>query len=317
MNIENITNTVIYLDQLSELTVAGDIRQATRIIVKETDGATILDELHFAGFDGTIHLDLYHIFAPYAKPLVPGHEESLEESWSIPITISVDDKEFPFSLILLNQQASQRLSDIDYLRIPCHEIPFVALTPANEELTVWAESGSRQTKLTTIRRYQETTVNMLLFQLKDIPISSNGIFRLRGEIPDMPSLVSPVYQICSGQWHMYFFKNSLGYIEYFPMCGDFRIVPKYAVETAKYGNQYRKASIECDIILQQFSGHLTKSAFKALMKMLEIGYAFHFSGERWRRIVIEGVEASLSSNETLHGLSFTFRYQDPIDINQI
>ena len=61
MNVSELNNVYIYIEDAMEIEAAGSISSPTRVTLSETDGAVILDEFHYANFDGKILLDLAEI----------------------------------------------------------------------------------------------------------------------------------------------------------------------------------------------------------------------------------------------------------------
>lgn len=311
MNIENITNQVIYLDQLEEVIITSDINQATSVVIKETDGATILEEVHFADFSGQITLDLSRIFAPYATPEPPAGVESVfDTSQELSLTIVVDSVEYPFTLVLLNSNAKSRLSDIDFLRIPDDDtFPLSLYTTTARSLYFYSESGAGRKQIRSTGA-SSRCVYTSFFSLPDIARGPDGTFRILVEGTATFDRYSPVYKPQPGTWQRFLFRNRYGLLEYFPMNGALQLDPAYTFDNAKYGKLYRTARSECDLIFTQHTGYLTREACKALIQMLKTGYAFHYNDGEWKRIVIDSADVSLNNNETLRGQSFKFRYQE-------
>lgn len=313
MDITQLKNTVRYLDQLADLTMPGNIAVSSHIILKETDGATIMDERHYGDFSGVIRLDLTDHLAQYAEP-TPGGDE-FDASQELDLTLSVNDVEYPFTLVLLHSASVLRLSEIDMLRIPDRPFPLQIFFPLPRNLYRYEGAmttmGGKLVYTAQERGILHRSVDPAAFAK-----SPEGSFRLtyRSQYPaDNWEKVTPVYKVTPGEFQLYLFRNKLGLLEYFPMSGAFSMNPSYEFEGARYGKMYRKASASCSMVMTQYTGPLTRKASQVLAKMLEDGYAFHWNGSAWKRIIIEDAVVAVKSTDSVQFQNFSFRYQDPLD----
>ena len=316
MNISELSNATIYLDDLADLTTEGSITTPKTIVIRETGGAVILTSRHYADFSGLIHLDLTDIFLPYAIPPIPAYASGYDSEQELELTITVDGRSYSFTLVLLHSEAATRYSDIDFLKIPDKAVPFSALVTSGNRVSFGSESSSGVHEIIGVGPCNGRSLAYALVNLPQVEKSLDCKFRLTATSGGQ-TLYSPMYQVQPGDWQMFLFRNRLGYLEYFPMCGDLKIAPSYQFNNAKCGKYYKKATSECSAILQQYTGPLTRKASKALAGMLEDGFAYHFADGAWRRIVIEDASINVSSFDPLQKQSFSFRYQDPITFNEM
>ena len=316
MNITELNNKTIYLDDLADLTVAGSIAYPTAIVLRETGGAIIMQTNNYADFSGEIRLDLTDIFKPYAIPALPYDGKGSDAEQELDLTITVAGRSYSFTLILLHSEAETRYSDIDLLRIPDYPLPMSAIAPNGGTVAFVAESPAGLQNVHEAGPFNSRAVAYTLIDPSQVTKGMDGKFRVTASTGNH-ILQSPTYQVQPGNWQMFLFKNRLGYLEFFPMSGDLQIIPSYQFNNARYGRYHKKASTECDIVLQQYTGPLTRKASQALAGMLEDGFAYHFTDGGWKRIVIEEASVNISSYGTIHKQSFSFRYQDPVTIPDI
>lgn len=316
MNITELNNKTIYLDDLVDLTAAGSIAAPTSIVLRETGGAIIMQANNYADFSGEIHLDLTEVFKPFAIPALPYDGNGSDAEQELDLTITVDGSSYSFTLVLLHSEAESRYSDIDFLRIPDYPMPMSAIAHNGGTITYATESPAGLLNVHAAGPFNTRVVSYTLIDPSQIPKGMDGKFRITAH-SDGNILHSPTYQVQPGNWQMFLFRNRLGYLEFFPMSGNLQIAPSYQFNNARYGRYLKKASTECDIVLQQHTGPLTRKASKALAGMLEDGFAYHFTDGGWKRIVIEDASVNISGYATIHKQSFSFRYQDPITVPDI
>ena len=322
MDITTLNGKRIYLDNLAGLTYKGKVDQPVDITVQETDGEVIIKMRRYPDFSGEINLDLSRVLAPYAKiknPLTEGRNEAIE----FPLTITVSTSVYPqtsasykFTLVFLHSSAMHYYSDIDFLRVPdAVSIPVSAYVPKDTRITFVTETSEGSEFLMESTLMTANCVYPFNIDVRRVKKNADGRFRIA--MVGSSVTRSPVYQVCSGEWQHYLFRNRLGFLEYFPMSGDIRIAPSYKFETAEYGQDIRRVSTDCDVVIQQYTGSLTRRASRALGAMLIDGYAYHYIRGAWNRIIIEEAEVGISSFDTSHRQRFSFRYQEPLSITSI
>lgn len=316
MNITELNNSTIYLDDVGDLSIDGSIAYPTSIVIRETGGAVIISTNCYADFSGKITLDLTDIFKPYAVPPIPYDGNEADSDQELDLTITVGGRSYSFTLVLFNSEAESMYSDIDFLKIPDSPVPISALVPQGYGVEFVAESPAGLQTVHKAGPYSMRVLSYTSIDQSQIAKGKDGKFRVVVYAGDR-ILQSPTYQVQPGSWQLYLLRNRLGYLEYFPMSGDIQIAPSYKFNNARYGRYNKKATSECEIIMKQFTGPLTRQASKALAGMLEDGYAYHFVNGEWRRIVIEDASVNISGFGTIQKQSFSFRYQDPITIPDI
>lgn len=323
MNVTDLDGKEIYLEDARELIAEGVASTPTRIILRETEGATIIDELHYADFEGKIRLDFGDLLARYSHDSLPSSSNTVFDADAcLDLTLVVGSNSYEFTFYAASRDAESMISDIDFLFIPENlSLPVSFLFKGGgTEVNVFLESATGRTLISSLPT-SELANGMLsmLFDIGSLPAGKSN-FRLEYEVPrDFTTvfLRSPMYKVAPGDYELYLFKNRFGAMEVFPMRGAIEYVPTFNIETGRSGRSYRCTNVESDDILQQSSGNLTRKAAQVLTSFLRNGRGYHWTNEAWEPIVIEDINATIKTTDTMHRLSFSFRYQNPIETHNI
>lgn len=317
MNITNITNTYIYLETARSLTIAGSLSSPKRIILSETDGATILDELHYANFDGQIVLDIADILAAYTAPRLPGEDWEDSKGICLPMTFTIGDTSYPFHFLAVSADSQFQMTDIDMIHIP-HGMPIPVSVFSNQdsECQIFLESSAGRILVDEYIFPEEFTGISCRWLKPSLMPAGYAPFRLVCKVigATTSERTSPLYIPTSEDFQLYLFRNRFGSLEIFPMRGALEYAPTFKFESGKNGRSYKGLTAERDDLLHQYSGNLTCGASRALASFLKDGYAYHLVEGEWRRIVIEEASIITNTSEAAHRQSFSFRYQDPIEL---
>lgn len=320
MNITELNDTYIYIEDAEELATEGSISSPTRIILSETDGAVILDELHFANFDGQISLDIADILSAYSAPCLPDDEWTDSEDVCLPLTFSIGDASYPFHFLAMSADSQQLMSDIDMLHIPYSmPLPISAFSLQDSQCQIYLESSAGRV-LIDEHLFPEgfTGISCRMLDLGSLHVGG-GAFRIVCKVIGTAAAerYSPMYVPTPEDYQLYLFRNRFGALEIFPMRGALEFAPAFKFESGRNGRAFKAVSTERDDLMRQYSGSLTCRASRALASFLKDGYAFHWTDGGWRRIVIEDASVSTKTSDAAHRQSFTFRYQDPIELSKI
>lgn len=310
----------LFLEDVKELVAAGSTTRPTRVVLKETDGATIIDELHYADFEGKIRLDLSGLLAEYSSDILPTAEWAFNEAPCLDLTLEIGSHSYSFMLNAASRDALSMISDIDFLYIP-EDISIPVSILSNEDLgvEVFFETSSGSTSISS-KAFGDVPIGLFCrtFDVRSLPMCK-GAFRLTCEVDghNKGPRISPLYKTAPGDYELYLFRNRFGAMEMFPMRGALEYTPSFKVETGRSGRSYRCTNVESDDILLQSSGNLTRKAAQVLTSFLRNGRGYHWKNGIWEPIVIEGVNANIKTTDFLHQLSFEFRYQNPTEIQNI
>jgi len=320
MNISDLDHNYIFTEEIRELITDGDIYYPERIILSETDGDVILDELHYANFDGKIHLDLADILKGYSSDFLPTGNWEGNEAFCLDLTLTVGVNSYQFTFNAASKESRSKLSDIDFLFIPEGiSIPVSILCNQDQGVKVFIESSAGR-NLISEHTFTDIVSGQYCrtFDISTLPTGA-GPFQFICEISGHTTFEvrSPMYKILPGEYQLYLFRNRFGALELFPMRGSLEFSPTFRFESGSNGRLHKNTSTECDDILRQNSGNITRKASQVLASFLKEGHAYHLVDGEWKRIVIEEASVITKSSDTTHRQSFSFRYQDPIEIQNI
>lgn len=311
----------LFIEDVKEIVASGNTNKPTRVVLKETGGAIIIDELHYADFEGNIRLNLADIFSGYETEILPSSDWTFNDALRLDLTLEIDDYPYSFMLIAASRDALSMISDIDFLCIPREiSIPISILSVEDQGCEVFLESSSGSKSLSSLTYEEELPVGHICksFDINNLSVG-NGAFRLACEVfGHNPGLRrSPMYKVTPGDYELYLFRNRFGAMEIFPMGGCLEYAPTFKIETGKYGDSYRCTGVESEDILQQSSGKLTRKAAQVLTSFLKSGRGYHWVNGGWEPIAIEGINTAIKTTDSLHSLSFSFRYQNQIEIQNM
>lgn len=323
MKIDNTINRkVLYLEDMDGLTLAGNVSTPTRITLSETDGDTIFSAIQYGDFSGLIHLDLAKILKEYTSPPFPTDEWSGCQDQVLDLTFKISTptytESFAFTLNCFSREATTMMSDIDVL-----DVPMFGMLPLPVTIHAIGETA------TIIRRRVKTEEELSEEKCDNLGLGVSTKFIFTNTLDDAcqfcilvnqsagPALKSPVYRPTSGQFELFLFRNRFGAMELFPMSGDLHLSPNYKFDVGKVGAYSNSALKTEEITLTQYTGPLSRQASKVLASMLADGYAFHYVNGDWKRIIITEAKFSLKRSDFTHRQSFSFRYQEPVEIRDI
>lgn len=323
MNIKNLQDQTVYLEDMDGLTTAGSIDSPTRITLMETDGATILSTIHYADFSGLITLDLAKILKEYALPRLPDDEwySTTEQSLLLTFRIATTTyvQEYSFTLNCFSRDAATMMTDIDALDVPMDDmlpIPVSVHTTA-DMMILYLETARTRMNMSA-----ENCDNVGRgMSLKTVYIDTLGAavkpFRICVEDQHRVNRYTPIYNPKPGSFELFLFRNRFGALELFPMSGDLHLSPDYKYDVVKVGTYTNSVLKSEENTLTQYTGALTRKASRVLASMLADGYAFHYANGEWKRIIITEAKVALRKNDMIHKQSFSFRYQEPVEIRNI
>lgn len=311
----------LFMEDVRELVAAGKAATPTKVVLKETGGATIIDELHYADFEGNIRLDLEDILTGHSSDMLPTPDWAANEEQCLDLTLEIDGYPYSFMLNAMSRDALHMMSDIDFLYIPERiSIPVSFLSNEDQGCEVFLESSSGTTTLGSMTFGEDLPCAQFCrtFDVSSLPVGK-GTFRLACQIFGHNSGIrrSPMYKVTPGDYELYLFRNRFGAMEIFPMGGSLEYAPAFKIETSKYGRSYRCSGVESDDILRQSSGNLTRKAAQVLTAFLKSGRGYHWINGVWEPIAIKDINTAIKTTDSMHSLSFSFRYQNPIEIQNI
>lgn len=317
-----INGHILYLEDMDGLTLTGSISDPTRVTLLTQGGDTILSTIHYADFSGLITLDLAKIIKDQVFPRHPDDEWWSSDEQTLKLTFRIATstyaQTYDFELNTFSRDALSMMTDIDALDVP---MDGMFPLPVTVHTTSAIETAFRETARAQIEVFSEVCEYMGRGQSMKTTyldtLHDTEPFRLLVKGESGRELRSPVYTPRPGKFEIFTFRNRFGAMEIFPMSGDLLLEPEYKFEIMKMGKLTGSTLNSESVTLTQFSGPLTRKASRVLSEMLAEGYAFHLVNGDWKRIIITEAKISLRRSDTLHKQSFSFRYQEPVDIRDI
>ena len=348
----NVTNSYVYtlfMDQLRD--VAFEASGEVRIII-QMNGDTVLDNLYTPSFDGLIHLDLQDIvrentvnYLPSICPiddLVLENNGFLEQYYAssrlyVRITdTSGDNSDYYFTVFGFESATADRVTDIDFLRIPRNYLLPMSIYLTSEEqkyvsLQMFLESGQRRLLLTShVTPFADgadyTHGDSFLFS-RDYPIAAvpardGEQFRIlwvadghrsqtnhQEEADFHREAATPFLKKCPGEFHQYIFLNKYGHYDNIPMSGAKTYTPEYDIENAARSYSIDKVKSTKREVYTQNTGPQTRATLEALAELLLSPEIFHYiPGKSIRRIVVENPSLTINSKNSINSATFTWRY---------
>lgn len=324
MNIRTeINGKILYIEDMDGLTCDGSISSPTRITLSEQGGDVILSAIHYGDFEGLIHLDLAKQLKEYVRPQMPDDEWYSSDAQTLQLTFKVANasyvQEYSFDLNVFSRDALTMMTDIDALAVPmCDMLPMpVTIHTTSDIANGYIETAYSLTELFTEScDYMGRGVSLKTAYINTL--WDRQPFRILVEGEDTAvQRRSPIYTPTPGSFELYLFRNRFGALELFPMAGDLELQPDFQYDINKTGKNYISTLKSEAVTLTQYSGPITRQASKVLASMLLDGYAYHYANGEWKRIIITDAKISLKAKDTVHRQSFSFRYQEPVDIRDI
>lgn len=324
MTIAQLENAVnVHLDDLKDVTFTGVSRTSGVIIQVLIEDSVILNHRYFADPSGQVHLDLRDLVRDRTSFVLPDMEDeyTLQADSGIYLTVKQDTTEYGFYAFGFREGLRQKLSNIDYLRIPRDfrmilSLPNLAnLLNVNEVTANVKYIDHVRTRFLNDLEIGEGEGYVLVkeFGADEILPVLHRPFQLEFSFQDVlpatqPKLMTPVYEVCPGNFEQYLFLTDRGSFENIPMDGNLKAVPEYSFENAKHPSGLVKVKDGMEEIFEQDSGYLTATAADELRRLLCSSDIYHLEDGTWKMILIENTSVSLGKQDTLRNVTFSWRH---------
>lgn len=324
MDINEITNKILFLEDLSDISGLGYVDKPARVELYTedfVDGQTvktkILDESYYSDFDGKVRLDyssiaqrlVYPTIATESKPfLYPTESEGYRN-----MLLEFKGYEYRFTANIFSAEAKDKISDIDYMAIPDNYIAILNIYALWPILEVGIESRGTYRQISVKSGLPEDGEGYcsFYFNVGNLGIKQREPFRfivkasgLQGETV----FKSCIYEIVPGSYQQYLFSGRLGGYVSFAMSGYQEISSEWEIENARYDDRNGKVSTGSTPVVKQYTGGLSGTAAAVLSELLTTEYAFHLVAGIWRPIIIDEPDITFQTSESLKYGSFSFRY---------
>lgn len=237
--------------------------------------------------------------------------------------LSSDSTEEKIAIFLVTPySASGKSSDISQLTVPRdYVVPMQfpeAFLDADGKTTMTAGETSIEIEVqqSTPAAYPSSTVN-LLCRLKDAGVQTMSLKNLSVTVIDSlgngsDPVSSPLFVFSDAHFEQYLFRNRFGGFDNIPMSGARKLIPEYTFGTGVIGGSFVGTDRTGNRFFSQDTGYLSRQTMEILSELILSGDIYHLDKGIFRRIVITESTADLSSADTIHSASFTYRYSDEI-----
>lgn len=332
MDINDLSNKVLFLEDLQSLYGAGSVSTPKQVILSaedaiedETVSEVILDETYYGDFDGLINLDYRDVVSRRIVPVYPTLETaplSPEDSGGyVDLSLSFSGDIKKFSANGFSSDAKNRISDIDYLAIPEKCQIFLNLYAGWDSFSISLISGSRTCELIKQPESVSNGKGFYAYLFNAEYLNTHGApfqFIVKAVKSGVETILkSCVYQCFSRRFEQFVFSGRLGGYVSFPMGGTLELAPEYEITSETFHDRIGKVSGQESLVLKMNTGGLTMKSAAVLSELLLSDYIFHRVGEEWKRIVIDSPEMSFRSSDSLQFGNFSFKYADEVHARDV
>lgn len=249
-----------------------------------------------------------------------------QEDSAVPIclTATSSDSATPdiATFMVVPYQASGKSSDIVQLTVPRDyvlpmQFPEAFLgTDCKTKLIAGATEIEIEVQESTPYVYPSSVVT-LLCDLKSAGVPTASLKNISIAVADSSGdgsdpVMSPALVFSDAHFEQYLFRNRFGGFDNIPMSGSRRLVPEYSFGTGVVGGSFVGTDRTEKRFFSQDTGYLSRQTMEILSELILSEDIYHLDNGTFRRIVITESTLSLSSADTIHSASFTYRYSDEI-----
>ena len=332
MDINDLSNKVLFLEDLKSLYGAGSVSSPKQVILSTEDVVddvtvteVILDETYYGDFDGLINLDYRDVVTRQIVPVIPDVNTAPlppEDSGGYrDLSLNFGDTVKKFTVNGFSADAKSRISDLDFLLIPADSAVILNVYAGWSSYVISLETGGR-TEALLERADLKSDGKGYYSYLMDVSVLRVGknpfrfsISAVNDELPHI--LKTGIYQCSEGHFEEYLFSGRLGGYVYFPMQGALELSTEYEFEIAKYQTRSSKAYGQGEPLLKQYTGGLTMTAAAVLSELLLSDSVLHRSGGTWHPIVMDTPEITFRNIDSLHYGNFSFRYAEETALRSV
>lgn len=303
---------IYYLDTLPDV-VLSSIQDDSIVVKLSVSGDLVYEGLFAKDFDNRVSLDLHPLIESFFhKPAPPDEGFSrLFENLTLSCSLEAGTLAITFIIKGMSSTVAENVSNIRDIRVPMDYIPILSIPLDGPWTSV--EFRTLTGMLIAKENWGHLTPNqqsVLMLSLKLPDYSGPLRTVLVGD--GLRTLNGPIYRICPEYFEQYAFSNEFGGYDNIPMNGVLEFSPEMEFQTVVAGKSLKTASAEATKRWKQHSGFLNKDTIEELVRLVCAKDAYHLSNGKWRQIVVTACDASHKSTDSLHSLTFTYRYADEI-----
>lgn len=300
-----------YLDTLPDV-VLSSITDDSIVVKFSVSDELVYEGLFVKDFDSKVSLDLHPLIESFFHKPAPPDAGNSYTFTNLTLSCSLEAGALARTFIIkgMNSTVAENVSNIRDIRVPMDYIPILS-TP----LGLWTSVEFRTLTGMLIAKenwghLMSDPQAMLMLSLK-LPDYS-GPLRAVLMDEDSRTLNGPIYRVCPEHFEQYAFSNEFGGYDNVPMNGVLEFSPEMEFQTLVAGKSLQTASAEATKRWKQHSGFLNRDTIEELVRLVCTKNAYHLSNGKWRQIVVIDCDTSHKSTDSLHRLTFTYRYADEI-----
>lgn len=257
-----------------------------------------------------------------SSPAVAYWQKDSAVVFRISATSSDSSDEKIATFIVTPYSASGKSSDIVQLMVPMdYVLPMQfpeALLDTDGKTTMLA--GDTEIELAvdqTMGVSYPSSVVTALCSLNAAGVPVENLKKISASVSDSSGLgaapvQSPLLVFSDGDFEQYLFRNRFGGFDNIPMSGSRKLVPEYSFETGIVDGSLVGTDRTGKRFFSQDTGYLSRQTMEVLSQLILADDVYHLDNGVFRHIIITESTINLSSSETIHSASFTYRYSDEI-----
>ena len=320
-----IAGHAYFLSNLPKVLIDCEPEASPEVRITElTSGTTLFHGKLWPNFQGELEIDLKPLIKDFFQPKFPNPRRDTAFYTKNFVHLKIEDLEYDYDATiyvnLFSGDSLNYMSDIDEMAIPASDYDLPISWPN--------EPGLAVAKIISQKGEDDSLGHVLQYasleprrgrnnaMLSSVYQDSSSPFYIY--IPyDGDDCCSPVYHVEPGEYEQYLFYNRHGSWDNVAMRGRRTICPEMDFSTARQSGLWVKGDSEVIKKYTQDSGYMSKKTIAALMLLMESPCIYHRRYGTWQKIVIDECTPSLNSDDTLHSLSFTYRYSEDSETYEI
>ena len=340
MDISNITDdSLIPLDILKPIRIVGCTPGSyVKVRTEDHDSGIYIEDIFYPDSNLEVSVDIKDFVSSLldydnsfistlseSRPTVVHLQGDTIRTIVIIVTSSDSDNELAVHFNTTPHSAENLLSDIEQLEVPRDYVLAMSFPAGftNSGGNAAIRVGSNLINI-GIDNYPDEETDVATHMVVDVICrlkesgldteileEATAIILKESEASDLPSSISSPKLVFSAKpFEQYLFRNSYGALDNIPMSGARKFVPEYSLETGTLGDDLAGTERKSVRTFSQDTGYLPRKTIAALSELLKSDGIWHLKDGAFRKIVITGTTLSLSSAETAHSASFTYRYAE-------
>lgn len=316
MEINIQEGNIYYLDTLPNV-ILSSISDDSIVVKLSVFEEQVYEGRFVKDFNNSISFDIYPIIESFLQkpcpPIPNGDVPAFALATNLILSCSIEAGNLIRTFIFkgMNSSVADRVSNITGIRVPKNYIPILSATFNNswkfiEFRTATGMIISRE----VLQSFDGDQQSVLIgsFKLPNYFGALHVVFS--GDGTTAPE--GPIYRVCAEDFEQYAFSNEFGGYDNIPMSGILEFSPKVEFQNIVTGKYLKAGSTKSIKEWKQNSGFLTKDTMEEVLKLICGKDSYHLSNGEWRQIVITDCNISHKSTDSLHSLTFTYRYADEI-----